>query len=169
MPLSGRAPAEQPSALLSPLSPRLPAACGHNTAHRHRSTQCTVVRTLSRPAGSSPSSSPTPGRPCKRSRLGRKSVWRGHWLLSGPRLPERTEVAPVPDTQAQARSGASALDAQKRFMLLTLCGCLLFPKRIDAAPVWKLYSVNHTLQCFQFISHLYQRPIKFNTRQSINA
>lgn len=114
MPLSGRAPAEQPSALLSPLPPQwLPAACGHNTAHRHRSTRCTVVRTSSRPAGSSPSSSPTSGRPRERSRLGRKSMWRGHWLLSGPRLPERTEVGPVPDTQAQARSGAKRVRCTK--------------------------------------------------------
>lgn len=98
------------SPLLSP--PWLPAACGHNTARRHHSTQCTAVRTSTRPAGSLPSSSPTLGRPRKRSRMRRKSVWRGHWLLSGLTLPERTEVGPVPNTQAQACVCAS-IDRQK--------------------------------------------------------
>lgn len=91
--------------ICSPLlfSPWLPTACGHNTAHRQCSTQCTVVRTTTRPAGSSPSSSPTSGRTREQSRMGRKIVWRGHWLLSGPTLPERTEVGPMPNTQAQVR------------------------------------------------------------------
>lgn len=74
-----------PPSLLSlspppPLSP-LPAACGRSTARGPRSTACTAAGTERRPAGSSPSSSPpSAGRPPRgRSRLLRKSVWRGHW------------------------------------------------------------------------------------------
>ncbi|XP_032423069.1 thioredoxin domain-containing protein 6 isoform X3 [Xiphophorus hellerii] len=78
--------------LSSSFPTRLPAACGHNTAQRRCSTQCMAVRTATRPAGSSPSSSPTLGRPPTQSRMGRKSVWRGRWLSSDPTLPGRTEM-----------------------------------------------------------------------------
>lgn len=102
--------------LSSPFFPWLPTACGHNTAHRRCSTQCTVVRTSTRPAGSSPSSSPTLGQPREQSRMRRKSVWRGHWLLSGLTLPERTEEGPMPNTQAQVHVCAS-IDTQRLFIL----------------------------------------------------
>ncbi|XP_023192166.1 thioredoxin domain-containing protein 6 isoform X1 [Xiphophorus maculatus] len=78
--------------LSSSFPTRLPAACGHNTAQRRCSTQCMAVRTATRPTGSSPSSSPTLGRPPMQSRMGRKSVWRGRWLSSDPTLPGRTEM-----------------------------------------------------------------------------
>ncbi|XP_027878801.1 thioredoxin domain-containing protein 3 homolog isoform X1 [Xiphophorus couchianus] len=78
--------------LSSSFPTRLPAACGHNTAQRRCSTQCMAVRTATRPTGSSPSSSPTLGRPPTQSRMGRKSVWRGRWLSSDPTLPGRTEM-----------------------------------------------------------------------------
>lgn len=95
--------------VLSPSSPtRLPAACGHNTAQRRCSTPCTAVRTATTPAGSSPFSSPTLGRTPKQSRMGRKSMWRGRWLLSGPTLPGRTEVGLEPKAQAQMLPSGSA-------------------------------------------------------------
>lgn len=87
--------------LSSSFPTRLPAACGHNTAQRRCSTQCMAVRTATRPTGSSPSSSPTLGRPPTQSRMGRKSVWRGRWLSSDPTLPGRTEVGLKPKAQAQ--------------------------------------------------------------------
>lgn len=120
------------SPLLSP--PWLPAACGHNTAHRHCSTQCTVVRTTTGPAGSSPSSSQTLGQPRERSRLGRKSVWRGHWLLSGLTLPERTEVGPMPNTQAQVRACAS-MDTHTKVVHIDIVWLLLDSLSKDAVPV----------------------------------
>lgn len=103
--------------VLSSSSPtRFPAACGHNTAQRRCSTQCMAVRTATRPAGSSPSSSPTLGRPPTQSRMGRKSVWRGRWLSSGLTLPGRTEVGLKPKHKFP-RVGAQA-HAQSLFFLI---------------------------------------------------
>lgn len=98
---SARAPAVQPSALLSFSLLWLPSAYGHNTAQRPCPTLCTAVRTWSRPAGSSPSFFPTSGWPLKLSRKGRKSMLRGRWPSSGLTLPGRAEVESVPNTKAQ--------------------------------------------------------------------
>lgn len=95
--------------VLSSSSPtQLPAACGRNTAQRRCSTQYMAARTATRPAGSSPSFSPTLGRPPKQSRMGRKSMWRGRWLLSGLTLPGRTEVGLKPKAQSQMLQSGSA-------------------------------------------------------------